>query len=438
MLGDGGVPSESPVRTRVRASVLARPGCIVLVLAAACARTEPTGRGSAAAGALNSAASPPVPAPEAAPADESAAQGAARAARAAESCPSGMAWLPGGDFWVGSEPSERRSADESPRFLTRLAPYCLDFTEVTVAAYASCVAVGACAPAGTAAPELRLCNAGKRSRGDHPINCVRFEDAARFCANRQARLPTEIEWEYAARGGAAALQYPWGEGSPDSKACWKHAGTCKVATFPAGAFGLFDIVGNVWEWTSTWYGPYPFPPAHAYARVYRGGSFSRRFEKWMQPRLRNRASPRDLGSHLGFRCAATPPGAPCPFGSDPAGSCLHGVIGRECPSGEAWNGVRCAGPGEPRCKDGRVERAGFGCVVEQAAFEPASSAPPDLSEVTRVRTPEHDTDCAANQPSRPRAYRYERGTHRARNAASQNAGCKNRDVGVGWNSTCCR
>lgn len=438
MLSDAAVPSESPARTRSSASVLACSGCIVLFLLAACARSEPTGRGNAAAGTQNSAALRAKPSPARPTLNAGTAGAPAGVAPAAERCPSGMAWLPGGDFWVGSEPSERRSADESPRFLTKLAPYCLDVTEVTVAAYASCVAAGACAPAGTAAPERRLCNAGKPARAEHPINCVRFDDAARFCENRQARLPTEIEWEYAARGGAAALQYPWGEGSPDGKACWKHVGTCKVATFPPGAFGLFDIVGNVWEWTETWYGPYPFPPASAYARVYRGGSFSRRFEKWMQPRLRNRASPRDMGSHLGFRCATTPPSTSCPFGSDATGRCLHGVVGRECPSGEAWNGVRCAAPGEPRCTGGRVERAGFGCIVEQGAFEPAASAPPDLSEVTRLRTPEHDADCAANQPSRPRAYRYERGTHRARNAASQSAGCKNRDVGVGWNSTCCR
>ncbi len=69
---------------------------------------------------------------------------------------------------------------------------------------------------------------------------------------------------------------------------------------------MFDISGNVWEWTDDWYAPYPWPPETGYAKVYRGGSWSRRFEKWMHTRLRDRAKPSDQGAHLGFRCALVP------------------------------------------------------------------------------------------------------------------------------------
>lgn len=345
-----------------------------------------------------------------------------------------MVLIPGGEFWVGSARSEGHSPDESPRYLTRLAPFCMDQTEVTAGAYDACVSDGRCTQP---ARPSKHCTSGRPDRADHPINCVTHGQAEAYCRARGARLPTEVEWEYAARGGDRYLRYPWGEGSPDGRACWKHHGTCKVKTYAAGAFGLFDLSGNVWEWTDTWYGPYPFPPEKGYAKVYRGGSFSRRFEKWMHVRLRNRAAPGDIGSHLGFRCALTPPGARCPFGTGPDGRCLHGVLDRDCPPGETWNGVRCAPEGAPRCRPGRVEKAGFGCVLEHEPELAKRDLEAEARLVTRARSPEHDADCRANQRDRPQAFRYSGGTHEARTLIVRRNGCKNRDVGVGWNSACC-
>ena len=213
----------------------------------------------------------------------------------APSCPGVpvMKPLPGGKFWVGSALRDGRSPDESPRYLSELAPFCLDETEVTVKAYTACVSEGRC-------PKLThskiLCNFGRDERSAHPMNCIDWATADAYCGTRKARLPSEVEFEYAARGGSEYRKYPWGDASPDGRACWKHNGSCEVKSFPAGAFGLFDVSGNVWEWTDDWYGPYPFPPEEAFAKVYRGGSFSRRFEKWMHTRLRDRAQTERIGS----------------------------------------------------------------------------------------------------------------------------------------------
>jgi len=210
-----------------------------------------------------------------------------------------------------------------------------------------------------------------------------------------------------------------------------------VKSFAAGAFGLYDMTGNVWEWVDDYYGPYPWPPASGFSRVYRGGSWSRRFEKWLHTRLRNREAEGFSGSHLGMRCALSPAGVKCPFGADAGGRCLAGVIERHCDAPRAWNGVRCAGPGEPRCKAGWVEAAGHGCVLEDEAPPPEVDLEAEKAGVTRVPAPEFEADCLQNFHGRPHAFRYSGGTHRGRNLVSRSAGCKNRDVGVGFNSTCC-
>lgn len=342
-----------------------------------------------------------------------------------------MKLIPGGAFWVGSE-KETFDQEENPRFSTKLAPFCLDETEVTTKSYEECVDAGKCAPAERATV---TCNFRREGRGEHPINCIDHPRAQSVCAARGARLPSELEWEFAARGGASQRKFSWGDATPDGRACWKGAGTCKVKSFEAGAFGLYDVTGNVWEWTSDWFGRYPWPEREGTRRVYRGGSWSRRFEKWMSPTLRNRAKPSEWGSHLGVRCALTPTGAVCPYGQSNDGSCRRGVDDAHCLDGKQWNGIRCTTPGAPRCRDGSHELAGFGCVREAPAEDEQSA--PDLASVVRARSPEFDADCAANQPARPHAYRYTGSGHLERNAVEKTHGCKNRDVGVGWNSACC-
>ena len=347
-------------------------------------------------------------------------------------CSDGMNLVGGGPFWVGSKEGTE-TPEESPRYQTKLADFCMDATEVTVEAYASCVQTGDCEPASR---DSQLCNGGT-SRGEHPINCVSWFQADAFCEWRGARLPTEVEWEYAARGGAKNQKYPWGDESPDGRACWKNPTSCPVRSYPSGAFGLYDMSGNVWEWVADGFGPYPWPDPDSPHRGYRGGSFSRRFDKWMQTRLRNWWAPEKHGAHLGFRCAVWPEGTDCPFGSDVHGDCLHGITDIECSSGRHFNGIRCAPENAVGdCPLGRHAEPGFGCVRDDVP-EPEPVKAISTRGVKRLRTREFDADCRTNYAGRPRAYRYSGGSHRGRNLASGRRGCKNRDVGVGWNSTCC-
>ena len=158
-------------------------------------------------------------------------------------CPSGMARIEGGS--LGG-----RAVDE----------FCLDVTEVTVAAFQRCVARGLCTPADST--ELHPpCNSGREGAARHPINCVDWAQARAFCASVGKRLPSEAEWEWAARGRDEGRRYPWGDGPPSCRSavirgeggdgCGKD-GTWRVGSKPAGDSrdGLKDMSGNVWEWTA--------------------------------------------------------------------------------------------------------------------------------------------------------------------------------------------
>lgn len=351
-----------------------------------------------------------------------------------DACPAGMRPVRGGEFWMGS-PRRKGASEERPRHQTRVADFCMDAKEVTAGEYAKCVEAGRCSvPRGS----QFTCNYERRQ--EHPINCVDWNQARDYCASLGARLPTELEWEYAARGGSKYSTYSWGDESPDGRACWKSSHSCEAGSFPAGAFGLYDMTGNVWEWTNDWFADYPWPKATGQNKVFRGGGWSRRFEKWMRATLRNRTGATSWGSHLGFRCAQLAKNTECPFGEgDEPGLCRHGVISVECDNPEhEFNGMRCALPGEPQCRGRQEAVPGHGCVSPgNESSRPKRGASEPEEPPTRKRSPEFDEDCRRNQPARPQAFLFEGGSHQGRNRYGRELGCKNRDVGVGWNSACC-
>ena len=158
-------------------------------------------------------------------------------------CPSTMKLIPGGLFWVGS-PQGRSAEEEHPRFQIRIQAFCLDETEVTASKYDACVSTEKC----TASRSKRItCTSGKENRADHPMNCIDWHQAKAYCEVHGARLPSEVEWEYAASGGSDTQRYSWGNETPEGRTCWKLHRTCPVGSFAAGDFGLRDMTGNVWN-----------------------------------------------------------------------------------------------------------------------------------------------------------------------------------------------
>jgi len=369
--------------------------------------------------------------------------------------------IPAGIYLMGSRFSEG-SPEERPMHEVAVASFFLDRTEVTVGAYAACLEAGACTAQRGPHP---LCNRPGGKRDDHPINCVDHAQAEAYCRFAGKRLPSEREWEYAARGGSELRRFSWGEETPDgTRACYDHVGTCAVGSFAPGAFGLLDMSGNVWEWTSSWFGTYPAEPASGRLRIYRGGSFSRRFPKWLRTALRNRYEPGEWSAALGIRCARTPSAIRCPEDTEPRPamgaelppSCARTRGTPGCEPGYSWNGARCtvggAGAGTGA---GAGARAGARAEAEaarartrapggegtaagaEAEAKPAPAGAPAQSAVTRARTPEHDGDCKRHYPGTPAAYRFSGGTFQSRNPFIEGGGCVRRDMGERWTSACC-
>jgi formylglycine-generating enzyme required for sulfatase activity len=229
-----------------------------------------------------------------------------------------MLRIEGGSFSMGSLDGD---PDERPPHAVTVATFELDETEVTVAAYEACVAAGACTRAG----QEKGCNSRVAGHERHPINCVDVTQAAAFCQNAKKRLPTEEEWEFAARGGSEQRPYAWGSGEPTTQACWNRpdsstGGTCVVGAFPSGRsrHGLLDLGGNVWEWTASLYtkqytrdSGYPAPvcpPGDACGdrdRVARGGGWSDGADD-LRGANRSRVAPAYRSPLVGLRCAHTP------------------------------------------------------------------------------------------------------------------------------------
>jgi formylglycine-generating enzyme required for sulfatase activity len=315
--------------------------------------------------------------------------------------PPGMVWVPGGEFTMGSTDSLAR-ADESPLHRVRVDGFWMDATEVTNSQFSAFVeATGYLtvaeraidweemkkqSPPGTPRPSEDELLPGSviftppthavdlrdysqwwswvdgtcwrhpegptstiEGRGDHPVVHVAHVDALAYCNWAGKRLPTEAEWEFAARGGLDAKVNVWGDEPVDASRAniWQgefphrntledgFAGAAPVKSFPPNAYGLHDMAGNVWEWCSDHYrqdtyavrirelGPSgtainPAGPARSHdprnpyepeVRVIRGGSFlcNDSYCASYRPSARMASSPDTGISHTGFRCAKSAP-----------------------------------------------------------------------------------------------------------------------------------
>ncbi len=205
-----------------------------------------------------------------------------------------------------------READEPLSRVIEIAAFSLDRVEVTRGAYAACALTGRCRASGTTWRDLasRL-----------PMTEVSWLDAAAYCAAAGARLPSEVEWERAARGVNDVWRFPWGDTPDCTRANWGNyegEGRCPAnpgepvaaGSHGAGPHGLHDMIGNVWEWTADYYGASSKRPTvrgaeelgRAPRRSVRGGACC---SILATPRITNRVGwPEDYrDGDLGFRCA---------------------------------------------------------------------------------------------------------------------------------------
>jgi formylglycine-generating enzyme required for sulfatase activity len=384
-----------------------------------------------ASSAATASSEPSAPVANASAAPRSSATPAASGAPPAAP-PEGMVAIPAGYFLMGS-PRGTGNPEEHPAHERAVGAFYMDTTEVTVGAYRACVEAGICA-----APRKteHHCNDLTDARAKRPVNCIDWNDAVAYCKWKDERLPTEAEWEYAAQGGAEGRTFSWGEENPSHKnACFDAPDSCDVGSFPPGAFGLYDMCGNVWEWTSTWAGAFsptgaasPAEAKDGTRKIFKGGSFSRRWPKWLRVKNRAHWKPTELGAWLGFRCVRGVEPIACPDGAEPEDGVCTRVRGEPmCEHGMKWNGEACnfvdahgvPEPGRPAAE------------VEPPALDPDEP-------VTMDRTPKDDGDCIKNYPGKPAAYRWTGATWEARVKLVSARGCTRRDNSRTWVSACCK
>ena len=221
-----------------------------------------------------------------------------------------MVYIPEGYFQMGSSSGERK--DEQPMHFVTTSAYFIDKYEVSNAEYSRFVQA-------TKHPQPLFWQDERFNHPDHPVVGVNWYDAIAYAQWKGRRLPTEAEWEKAARGNDGRL-YPWGKkwdkgfhlffvnvfGMDD-----KYAHTAPVDYYQSGAspFGVFNMAGNVWEWCMDWYAPdfyrnspeiNPMGPEKSGMKVLRGGSWVNSIDS-VQVILRARNSPHARNKMYGFR-----------------------------------------------------------------------------------------------------------------------------------------
>ena len=257
----------------------------------------------------------------------------------------------GGEFTMGADDGEE---DERPARPVHVDSFFASTHPTTVDQYAEFVR-----ESGHAAPSLRdlpiLVTSGHEAafrelaaphawtggephpdRRRHPVTLVSHSDATAYCrwlsgrVGRLVRLPTEAEWERAARGGAHRRLYPWGDDIDASRANFlpdpalkRHRGTRPVGCYPRNGFDLFDMIGNVWEWVADWYradmyrlgeSRNPRGPGQGTLRVVRGGSWVTHDVQQLRCAYRHKVPPDTYAYSIGFRVVYSDDGSSGPDG----------------------------------------------------------------------------------------------------------------------------
>jgi formylglycine-generating enzyme required for sulfatase activity len=252
--------------------------------------------------------------------------------------PPSLARIPAGDFLMGASDA---GVDERPVHRVFVSDFYIGRFAVTHDEYARFVrATGHPAPAVRALPLITAgghedsfkelasrygwtSEAPPDGYGSHPVVLVGYEDAQAYCRwlsrelNRRVRLPTEAEWEKAARGGHDGLRYPWGDDLDRLRCNYlvdpgaKHQrGTRPTGTYEPNGYGLYDMAGNVWEWVSDWYASEyyavseprdPQGPASGTMRVVRGGSWVNSDAAMLRCAYRHQVPPDTYAYSIGFR-----------------------------------------------------------------------------------------------------------------------------------------
>ena len=238
----------------------------------------------------------------------------------------GLEWIviPPGAFRMGCARGNRGCEwDEKPARPVSLSSYRIMKSEVTVSMYRRCIEAGACTLPRDKSINSQ-CNWGHGERELHPINCASWSQGEAFCTWAGGTLPSEAQWEYAARGPNNVV-HPWGEKPPAcALAIWgdgrREDGCGRDSTWPACArpdgnspFGLCDMAGNVWEWVRDGYqdnfyknGPEqdPVNTARLPFRVMRGGCWSSDKAAYLRASVRNYGEPTNRSIGNGFRCVS--------------------------------------------------------------------------------------------------------------------------------------
>lgn len=218
--------------------------------------------------------------------------------------PAEMVFIPGGIFTMGSDEGD---PDERPSHEVNIKPFYIDVHEVTSRQFRKFLEETGYREPDFWHPDL--------DRPEDPVVGVSWSDAVEYASWIDKRLPTEAEWEYAARGGVFNKKYPWGDDPDMQYANFNSFGIAPAKSFKPNEYGIHDMIGNVWEWCADWYGrefystspaKNPKGPVTGTYKVLRGGAW---YSNEQKVRVANRyySLPDARSFHIGFRCVRSSP-----------------------------------------------------------------------------------------------------------------------------------